>query len=261
MPHIFSRKIAFAALFTLAACAPPPSQPVAEPPVNLTDRERAARDVRVDPAQAASLISQYRDTHGLGAVTPDPILQGLAQAQADSMAAHNVLSHTIDGTLSARFDAVGLAQTTAVENVSAGYFSYRPHSLAGVIRRSIMPTFLPQDAAPRHCDCLRTWHALSRLLGTRHEQLAGKTSDRNHRSRRELLSRLLSNDIVSVPIRPIRILSTDPLLVLAMRRRGAPERACEFIRRGECRVVRVHASWQSCRDLLEQPPVAIRISE
>ncbi len=42
---------------------------------------------------------------------------------------------------------------------------------------------------------------------------------------------MLSNDIVSVPIRPIRILSTDPLLVLAMRRRGAPERACEFTHR------------------------------
>jgi uncharacterized protein YkwD len=130
MPHIFCRKIVLAALLLLAACAPPPSQPVAEPPVNLSDRERAARDVRVDPAQAASLISQYRDMHGLAAVTPDPILQGLAQAQADSMAAHNVLSHTIDGTLSARFDAAGLAQTSAVENVSAGYFSL-PAALAG----------------------------------------------------------------------------------------------------------------------------------
>jgi uncharacterized protein YkwD len=124
MSSIFRRKIVLAVLFALAACAPPPSsQPVAAPPVNLSDRERAARDVHVDPAQAASLISEYRDAHGLSAVTPDPVLQGLAQAQADSMAAHNILSHTIDGTLSARFDAAGLGQTFAVENVSAGYFS------------------------------------------------------------------------------------------------------------------------------------------
>ncbi len=129
MPYIFRRKIALAALLALVACAPPPP-PIAAPPVNLSDRERAARDVHVDPAQAASLISQYRYAHGLGAVTPDPILQGLAQAQADSMAAHNVLSHTINGTLTVRFDAAGLAQTTAVENVSAGYFSL-PAALAG----------------------------------------------------------------------------------------------------------------------------------
>ncbi|MEI9916078.1 MAG: CAP domain-containing protein [Methylovirgula sp.] len=130
MPHIFCRKIVLAALLVLAACAPPPAPLVAEPPVNLSDRERAARHVRVDPAQAASLISQYRNTRGLGAVAPDAVLQGLAQAQADSMAAHNVLSHTVDGALSARFDAAGLAQTTAVENVSAGYFSL-PAALAG----------------------------------------------------------------------------------------------------------------------------------
>jgi uncharacterized protein YkwD len=132
MLHTFRREIILAALLALAACAPPPpSQPAAAPPpVNLSDRERAARDVHVDPAQAASLISEYRDAHGLGAVTPDPVLQGLAQAQADSMAAHNVLSHTVNGTLSARFDAAGLGQTFAVENVSAGYFSF-PAALAG----------------------------------------------------------------------------------------------------------------------------------
>jgi uncharacterized protein YkwD len=134
MPHLFRRSIGLAALCLLAACAPPqPPQPTSAPPappLSLSERERAARDVHVDPARAASLISQYRDAHGLGAVKPDPVLQQLAQAQADSMAAHNVLSHTINGTLSTRFDAVGLAETTAVENVSAGYFSL-PAALAG----------------------------------------------------------------------------------------------------------------------------------
>jgi uncharacterized protein YkwD len=69
------------------------------------------------------MISQYREAHALGAVSPDPTLQRLAQAQADAMATHNVLSHTIAGTLTQRFDAVHLARATAVENVSAGYFS------------------------------------------------------------------------------------------------------------------------------------------
>ncbi|MFZ1079338.1 MAG: CAP domain-containing protein, partial [Methylovirgula sp.] len=68
-------------------------------------RERAASRVHVDPAVAAAMISQYREAHALSAITPDPILQKLAQAQADAMAAHNILSHTIAGTLTARFDA------------------------------------------------------------------------------------------------------------------------------------------------------------
>ena len=86
-------------------------------------REQAARMLHVDPAEAAELISQYREAHGLSAVTPDPTLQKLAQTQADAMAAHGALSHTIGGTLTQRFDAAGLGDAAAVENVSAGYFS------------------------------------------------------------------------------------------------------------------------------------------
>ncbi len=121
------RKLIWTVPLLLAACAPqiaPPAPPSpAAPPLSLSERERAARQVHADPAEAASLISQYRDAHGLSAVAPDSVLQRLAQAQADAMAAHNVLSHTIDGTLTARFDAAHLTQATAVENVSAGYFS------------------------------------------------------------------------------------------------------------------------------------------
>lgn len=96
----------------------------------MSARERAASALHVDPAVAASMISQYRQAHGLGPVAPDPALQRLAQAQADAMAAHDVLSHTIAGTLTARFDAADLARATAVENVSAGYFSL-PAALVG----------------------------------------------------------------------------------------------------------------------------------
>jgi uncharacterized protein YkwD len=123
-----SRKLILAAPLLLAACAtnvetPPPAPPPVSPPLSTSARERAARQLHVDPVEAAHLISQYRETRGLGAVTPDPVLQRLAQAQADAMAAHDVLSHTIAGTLTARFDAAHLAKATAVENVSAGYFS------------------------------------------------------------------------------------------------------------------------------------------
>src|SRR5262245_28118151 len=54
---------------------------------------------------------------------------------------------------------------------------------------------------------------------------------------------------------------TRPLLVLAMGGRRTTERAREVSRRGERRVVRVDPSGQSYGDLLEQPAVAVRVSE
>lgn len=129
------RALILATPLLLAACAtnvatPTAAPPPSVPPLSAGARERAARQVHVDPVEAARLISQYREAQGLGAVTPDPVLQKLAQAQANAMAAHNVLSHTIAGTLTERFDAAHLAQATAVENVSAGYFSL-PAALDG----------------------------------------------------------------------------------------------------------------------------------
>jgi uncharacterized protein YkwD len=114
----------------VAACASKPEVASPAPPVNMSARDIAASNVHVDPLVAASLISQYRKDRGLSAVMPDPALQKLAQAQADAMAAHDLLSHDIDGTLTQRFDAAQLSQATAVENVSAGYFSF-PHVMDG----------------------------------------------------------------------------------------------------------------------------------
>jgi uncharacterized protein YkwD len=124
MLHLRRRELVLTLGLLLASCAtkvaPPPPF---EAPLERGAREQAASQVHVDPGAAASLISQYRQAHGLGAVTPDPTLQKLAQAQADAMAAHDILSHTIAGTLTQRFYAADLARATAVENVSAGYFS------------------------------------------------------------------------------------------------------------------------------------------
>jgi uncharacterized protein YkwD len=112
-------------LFTallLAACAETHAPPPA-PPIDMSDRERAASEVHVDPAAAADLISNYRKSHALSAVAPDKALQAFAQAQANAMAAHDTLSHEVNGNLTQRLKAANLAQATAVENVSAGYFS------------------------------------------------------------------------------------------------------------------------------------------
>src|SRR6266576_6345357 len=79
--------------------------------------------------------------------------------------------------------------------------------------------------------------------------------------RRQRLAGLLPDDVVGVPVRPVRIVLAGPLLVLAVRGRRTSERGRELARRGECRVVGVDASGQSRGDLLEQPAVAVRIFE
>ena len=112
--------ISLTASLLLAACAETHPHP---PSIEMTPRERAAREVHVDPAAAADMISQYRREYALFAVQPDPILQKFAQAQANAMAARDLLSHAVDGNLARRLEAANLRQKTAVENVSAGYFS------------------------------------------------------------------------------------------------------------------------------------------
>ncbi len=114
----------------LSACwlespsAPPPvAPPSSQSSLSQSERERLAPQVNVDPNEAAALISRYRQTHGLSAVAPDPTVQKLAEVQAFAMARENLLSHDIVGTLKTRYDAVKLSRATAIENVSAGYFS------------------------------------------------------------------------------------------------------------------------------------------
>ncbi len=113
----------------LSSCGPESESTPPPPLLSQSERERIAPRVRVDPEEAATLISSYRQAHGLSAVAPDPTIQKLAQAQADAMAKENLLSHDIVGTLAARYTKVKLSKTTAIENVSAGYFS-----LADVLR-------------------------------------------------------------------------------------------------------------------------------
>jgi uncharacterized protein YkwD len=76
---------------------------------------------RLDPVTAASMISQYRQNNGLGAVEVDPELMRLAETQSQAMASQNKLDHDVRGPLAKRLSASGYRATLAVENVSAGY--------------------------------------------------------------------------------------------------------------------------------------------
>lgn len=104
----------------LAGCA---SEAPVETPAMYVDM--AAPGAKVDAGAAASMISQYRENNGLGAVVVDPDLVRLAESQSNAMAARNKLDHDARAPLAKRLAAGGYPASVAVENVSAGY-----HTLA-----------------------------------------------------------------------------------------------------------------------------------
>ena len=113
--------IAIFGLLVLGGCAAdnvPTEQPAMY--VNMADP-----GAKLDAQAAASMISQYRQNNGLGALTVDPDLMGLAESQSQAMAAKNKLDHDVKAPLATRLNAGGYPATLAVENVSAGY-----HTLA-----------------------------------------------------------------------------------------------------------------------------------
>jgi uncharacterized protein YkwD len=104
----------------LAGCAA--EAPVETPAMYVNMADPGAR---LDPAAAASMISQYRQNNGLGTVVVDPALMQLAESQAQAMASANKLDHDVRAPLAKRLGSSGYPATVAVENVSAGY-----HTLA-----------------------------------------------------------------------------------------------------------------------------------
>jgi uncharacterized protein YkwD len=71
------------------------------------------------------MISGYRTNNGLPALTLDPGLTRLAEAQAALMARRDKLDHNAGKPFVARLKASGYDAKTAAENVGAGY-----HTLA-----------------------------------------------------------------------------------------------------------------------------------
>jgi uncharacterized protein YkwD len=88
-------------------------------------RNMTEEDAQLDAATAASMISGYRANNGLSAVSVDPDLMRLAQAQAQAMAARDKLDHNVARNFNDRLKAQGYRASNAAENVGAGY-----HTLA-----------------------------------------------------------------------------------------------------------------------------------
>jgi uncharacterized protein YkwD len=112
---------ALAAMPLVAACAGERDLPT-EPSFY---RSLAKADMKVHAGAAASMISGYRRNNGLPAVTIDPALMKLAEAQAQGMASRNKLSHDVVRSFHDRLKGGGYRAYTAAENVGAGY-----HTLA-----------------------------------------------------------------------------------------------------------------------------------
>ena len=109
------------ALITLAGCAGS-YVPTSEPSFY---RNLAQPGAELDAAAAASMISGYRANNGLPAVTLDPALMQLAQAQTVVMARRDKLDHDAGKPFTARLKASGYDAKAAAENIGAGY-----HTLA-----------------------------------------------------------------------------------------------------------------------------------
>ena len=113
----------FAALLVLAACAGTDNYvPKGEPSFY---RDLAQPGATLDSAAAASMISGYRANNGLPAVTLDPALMRMAQAQAEAMAARDRLDHDARRPFTVRLKQSGYDARAAAENIGAGY-----HTLA-----------------------------------------------------------------------------------------------------------------------------------
>jgi uncharacterized protein YkwD len=113
--------VALIAALTLAGCADK-YVPKEEPSFY---RNLAQPDAQLDTAAAASMISGYRTNNGLPAVTVDPELMRLAEAQAELMARRDKLDHNVGKPFIARLKASGYDAKVAAENIGAGY-----HTLA-----------------------------------------------------------------------------------------------------------------------------------
>jgi hypothetical protein len=74
------------------------------------------------PADPAVMISNFRAQHGEGKVTLDAKLNRVAQAQADAMAAKDVLEHDVLGPFNSRVASAGAGR--AAENIAYGYDSF-----------------------------------------------------------------------------------------------------------------------------------------
>ena len=106
------------AMLTVAGCSVEP-----EPRVVYTRSATTLAKVQLDPVAATAKLNAYRAEKGLNPLRLDPTLTAVAERQAQAMAKSGVMSHDVDGSLSARLAASGINAQIG-ENLGAGYMSF-----------------------------------------------------------------------------------------------------------------------------------------
>ena len=103
----------------LAGCAAPAGKPGFYQALN-------RRGAQIDATSARDMLNAYRARNGLGPVALDPQLMRIAEAEVRAMAEANRVDHAIGrgNRLKDRLKSAGYDFATAVENVSAGYYTF-----------------------------------------------------------------------------------------------------------------------------------------
>src|SRR5215472_5268376 len=101
----------------------------------------------------------------------------------------------------------------------------------------------------------------SRVQGGSRLRTAVRADLHRSRSTRQLFASLLAHHVLGVPVWPVWIGLPRPCFVLAVGALRTPKRTRQIVRRREARRRRIDTTGQPRRDLLEQPAVAIRITE
>ncbi|MCT4657043.1 MAG: CAP domain-containing protein [Cohaesibacter sp.] len=120
LPQAFKLAGSLTLALCLAGCletTKPPEQP-------LYQRLNQGQ-VSVNPQAALNLINDYRANKGLAPLSLEPRLMAAAQEQANGMADAGKVRHSLKQTqtLPKRLKRIGYDYQTAVENVSAGYWT------------------------------------------------------------------------------------------------------------------------------------------
>jgi uncharacterized protein YkwD len=140
----------------LGGCAADQAPPSGEPTMYAS---MAMAGAELDAGAAASMITGYRANNGLTAVTIDPELMKLADAQARAMASHDKLDHNVIRDFGDRLKSAGYTYKAAAENIGAGYHTLAeafsgwrdspPHRenmlLAGASRIGIAAAYSPKS--------------------------------------------------------------------------------------------------------------------
>jgi hypothetical protein len=74
------------------------------------------------PSHPTEMISNYRLQHSEGKVTSDPVLNKIAQEQAQAMATKDILDHGVLGPFNSRVAPSGSGR--AAENIAYGYDNF-----------------------------------------------------------------------------------------------------------------------------------------